>query len=125
MSMATVIVLLFLFRFGGNKFDRGITYPPWKFPSNNMPMEKNITTPPATNLSAFESHPSQITGLHNKKKSHAAGIVLMIGGVTLIAAFAVIAIGVHKHRSHRKSLGSLGCSEDSVRSLGTIQGEIP
>ncbi|KAI3471548.1 hypothetical protein Pfo_028198 [Paulownia fortunei] len=90
-------------RIGGNKFDRGTNYPPWSFPSDPMPTEQNITSPPATNLSAIESHPSQIIGVHSKKKPHAAGIVLMIGGVTLVAACAALAIVVHRQRSHGKN----------------------
>ncbi|EYU39916.1 hypothetical protein ABFS82_10G170100 [Erythranthe guttata] len=114
-------------RFGGNKFDRGIHYPPWRFPSNIMPKEQNITSPPSTNLSAIESHPSQVLtgGVHKKtKKSHAASVVLVIGGIALVAAFAAIALVVRKRRSHGKILGSLESSEDSMRSLpiGRVRG---
>ncbi|KAL3620254.1 hypothetical protein CASFOL_035166 [Castilleja foliolosa] len=38
-------------RIGGNKFHTGPNYPPWKFPSNTNPTEKNISSPPLTNLS--------------------------------------------------------------------------
>ncbi|KAK6149203.1 hypothetical protein DH2020_016728 [Rehmannia glutinosa] len=111
-------------RIGGNKFDTGTNYPPWRFPSDAMPTEQNISSPPATNLSAFKSYPSEIIEVHNKKKPHAAGIVLMIGGVTLVAAFAALIVIVHRQWKHRKTLGSLGSSGESMRSLpiGPVQG---
>ncbi|KAL0453002.1 UNVERIFIED_CONTAM: protein STRUBBELIG-RECEPTOR FAMILY 2 [Sesamum latifolium] len=71
---------------------------------------------PATNLSAIESHPSRVIGVHKKKNAHAAGIVLVIAGVTLIAALAVLAIVVYRNRSRGKPRGSLESSEESIRS---------
>ncbi|PIN13212.1 Serine/threonine protein kinase [Handroanthus impetiginosus] len=109
---------------GGNKFDRNTNYPPWNFPSETTPKEKNISSPPATNLSAFESHPSQIR-THNKKKSHAAGIVIIIGGVALVAACAAFAIVVHRRLSRGKTLRSLASGdEESMTSppISTVQG---
>ncbi|KAL0339586.1 UNVERIFIED_CONTAM: protein STRUBBELIG-RECEPTOR FAMILY 2 [Sesamum radiatum] len=103
-------------RIAGNKFDKETNYPPWNFPSETMPREHNISSPPATNLSAIESHPSRVIGVHKKKNAHAAGLVLVIAGVTLIAALAVLAIVVYRHRSHGKTRGSLGSSEESMKS---------
>lgn len=92
-----------------------------------MPTEQNISSPPAANLSAFESHPSQIIGVHNKKKPHAIGIVLMISGVILVAACAALVILLHRQRLHGKTLRSSVSGEESIRSLpiGTVQGKIP
>ncbi|KAK4413014.1 protein STRUBBELIG-RECEPTOR FAMILY 2 [Sesamum alatum] len=110
-------------RIAGNKFDKQTNYPPWNFPFETMPREQNISSPPATNLSAIESHPSRLIGVHKKKKKHATGIVLVIAGVTLIAALAVLAIVVHRNRSPGKTRGSFGSSEESMRSpaIGIVQ----
>ncbi|KAL3632430.1 hypothetical protein CASFOL_025414 [Castilleja foliolosa] len=112
-------------RIGGNKFHTGPNYPPWKFPSDVMPTEKNISSPPLTNLSAYESHPSQITGAHKKKTSHAASIVPLIGGVTMIAALAALAIIYHRKWAHKKILRSPeGSDQESMQSLpiGKVHG---
>ncbi|KAL0404981.1 UNVERIFIED_CONTAM: protein STRUBBELIG-RECEPTOR FAMILY 2 [Sesamum radiatum] len=110
-------------RIAGNKFDKETNYPPWNFPSEPMPREHNISSLPATNLSAIESHPSRVIGVHKKKNAHAAGIVLLIAGVTLIAALAVLAIVVYRNRSRGKTHGSLESSEESMRSptIGVVQ----
>ncbi|KAL2480559.1 Protein STRUBBELIG-RECEPTOR FAMILY 2 [Abeliophyllum distichum] len=102
---------------GGNRFNKnGPNYPPWNFPFDTSPNEQNITSPPSTNLSAIESHPSQKLGGHKKKGMGAAGIVLMVGGGTLIAACAALFLLIRIHRSRREILKSLGSSEGSTRS---------
>ncbi|KAL6523225.1 hypothetical protein OROGR_016828 [Orobanche gracilis] len=112
-------------RFGGNKFQTGPNYPPWRFPSDPMTTEQNISSPPSTNLSAaLESHPSQIIKVHNKRKPHAAGLFVLIGGATLVAALAALVVIFHKQHARRKLLRSMGGSEESMRSLhiSTVQG---
>ncbi|KAI3472148.1 hypothetical protein Pfo_029636 [Paulownia fortunei] len=86
-------------------FQKRTNYPPWSFPSDPMPTEQNITSPPATNLSAIESHPSQIidhSGCSMCSFSHCSS----------------------QTASHGKTLRSMGSSEESMRSLpiGTVQG---
>ncbi|KAK4485379.1 hypothetical protein RD792_008018 [Penstemon davidsonii] len=109
---------------GGNKFDKITNYPPWSFPSEIMPVNQNITSPPATNLSAFESHPSQSKGVHKKKRPHTGGIVLLVSGLTLIVACGAIAVVVHRHRARKRILQSFNSSEGSMKSLpiSTVQG---
>lgn len=89
-----------------------------------MPTEQNISSPPATNLSAFESYPSQTIGVHIRKKPNAVGIVLVVGGIAVVAAFATLALFINRKRTHPKALRSLGSRQDSLRSLpiDSVQG---
>lgn len=105
-----------LFRFAGNEFVREANYPPWNFPTDSMPKEQN--SPAAANFSAFENHPSQINGAHEKKKLGAVGIVLIIGGIILVAGSAALTI-VHRQRSFVRKRRSTVGREDSMKSLPT------
>ncbi|CAI9761141.1 unnamed protein product [Fraxinus pennsylvanica] len=102
---------------GGNRFNNnGPNYPPWNFPFDTSHDKQNITSPPSTNLTAIESYPSHNVGRHKKKGLGAAGIVLIIGGGTLVAACAALFFLIRIHRSHREILKSLGSSRGSTRS---------
>ncbi|CAA2938535.1 STRUBBELIG-RECEPTOR FAMILY 2 [Olea europaea subsp. europaea] len=102
---------------GGNQFNsNGPNYPPWNFPSDSLPNEQNITTPPSTNLSAIERYPSHKVRGHKKKGQGAAGIVLIVGGGTLIASCAALFLLIRIQRSRREILESLGSREGSTRS---------
>ncbi|EPS64024.1 hypothetical protein M569_10757, partial [Genlisea aurea] len=101
-------------RFGGNKFDRETNYPPWIFPSEMIPYFQNISTPPATNLSAFRSHPSQRPKrITDNKRSKAAALFGAVVGVAMAAAFLALAVVLNR----KKLRGSLRCREESMISL--------
>ncbi|XP_051150218.1 protein STRUBBELIG-RECEPTOR FAMILY 2 [Andrographis paniculata] len=104
-------------RIWGNHFDRATNSRPWRFPAGTPPRVQSTRSPPAANLSAFESHPAQIILHKDKKKSHATGIFLMVGGLAVLAACAALFIVIHRSRSQGVTLGNLGNSGDSMPSL--------
>ncbi|XP_073132467.1 protein STRUBBELIG-RECEPTOR FAMILY 2 isoform X2 [Henckelia pumila] len=108
---------------GGNKFDKETNYPPWKFP-DIIPTEQNISSPPVTNLTAFESHPTHIASGHGKKRPGPSRIAMLVGGGTLIAAFAALFVVIRNHRSREKAVGEMGSCEGSARNraTSTVQG---
>lgn len=115
--MSLILHLHLFFRIGGNQFNNnGPNYPPWNFPSDTLPNEQNFTTPPSTNLSAIERYPSHKVRGHKKKGQGAAGIVLIVGGGTLIASCAALFLLIRSQRSRREILKSLGSCEGSTRS---------
>lgn len=118
----------YLYRIGGNRFDKGINYPSWNFPLENIPNEQNtsITSPPSTESSAIESYPSSHKeGEKKKKEMGPGGIALMICGGTLVAFCAALVIVIHIHRSRALKLKRLENSEASRYSLpiSTARGE--
>ncbi|XP_073287390.1 protein STRUBBELIG-RECEPTOR FAMILY 2-like [Primulina huaijiensis] len=108
---------------GGNKFDKETNYPPWNFP-DTIPTEQNISSPPVTNLTAFESHPTHIASGHSKKRPSPSGIVMLVCGGTLIAVFAALFVVVRNHRSRKKAVGEMESCEGSTRNraICTVQG---
>ncbi|KZV53329.1 protein STRUBBELIG-receptor FAMILY 2, partial [Dorcoceras hygrometricum] len=107
---------------GGNKFDKETNYPPWNFP--DIPTDQNISTPPVTNLTAFESHPTHIHSDHKKKRTGPSGIAMLVGGGTLVAAFAALFVVIRNHRSREKEIVEMGSIEGSGRNraFSTVQG---
>ncbi|XP_042048365.1 protein STRUBBELIG-RECEPTOR FAMILY 2-like isoform X2 [Salvia splendens] len=115
-------------RFGGNQFVREANYPPWKFPIESMPKEKDSPPPPppplpaaaaavvSANLSAYENHPFEINEAHKQKKMGAVGILLIVGGIILVAGSAALVIVHRKQSSMRRNRSSVG-REDSMKSL--------
>ncbi|KAL3533896.1 hypothetical protein ACH5RR_007417 [Cinchona calisaya] len=105
--------------FDGNWFDRGenYPYPPWKYPFDNMPNEQNITSPPTQQSSAMESYPTRKVGGHKKRRVRSGKIGFLVGGGTLLAACAALALVVHIRRSQNQKLGRIGSSRNSLRSL--------
>ncbi|XP_075516180.1 protein STRUBBELIG-RECEPTOR FAMILY 2-like [Primulina tabacum] len=108
---------------GGNKFDEETNYPPWNFP-DVIPTEQNISSPPVTNLTAFDTHPTHIASGHSKKRPGPSGIAMLVCGCTLVAVFAAVFVVIHYHRSHEKAVGEMGSCEGSARNraISTVQG---
>ncbi|KAH6812487.1 hypothetical protein C2S51_026249 [Perilla frutescens var. frutescens] len=96
---------------------RETNYPPWKFPTDTIPKGQN--TPAAADFENQRetNHPSQVIVSHKRKKPNAAVIVLVIGGITLVAACVALTVFVHRQRFYvRKRRSSLGLAE-STKSL--------
>ncbi|XP_017255958.1 protein STRUBBELIG-RECEPTOR FAMILY 2 isoform X3 [Daucus carota subsp. sativus] len=98
---------------GGNRFHRGENYPPWFFPLDTTP---NITSPPSTESSAVESHPSHHEHKHKKKGFGPGGIASIVCGVTLLAACAAF-FAVARIQQRGRSLRRLESSPGSWQSL--------
>ena len=111
-----------IYRIGGNRFHRGENYPPWFFPLDTTP---NITSPPSTESSAVESHPSHHEHKHKKKGFGPGGIASIVCGVTLLAACAAF-FAVARIQQRGRSLRRLESSPGSWQSLpvSTARGEI-
>ncbi|GAA0161535.1 hypothetical protein LIER_17825 [Lithospermum erythrorhizon] len=101
---------------GGNHFDIGANYTPWTFPSDVVPDERSIPSPPTSESNAISKHPSPDKPKPKKRRIGIAGIICTVGGVlmaTCAAAFAVIRV----RHSQKRKLRTLEGVEDSVHSL--------
>lgn len=103
------------YRIWGNRFHVGDNSPPWDFPLEAVPIEKNISAPPTTQSSAIENYPSIKEGGH-KKKLGPGGIALIVGGGTLVASCAVLYFAIQFNRYRVQKLQILGC-DSSMHSL--------
>lgn len=101
--------LLSLLRIAGNRFQFGANYTPWRFPLDVPPNEKNLSSPPLGESSAFKQYPTQKTRKHKKEKIGVGKIGGIVGGGTLLAAsavlFAVIRIRHSQKQMHNSSSG--------------------
>ncbi|KAG9134764.1 hypothetical protein Leryth_001065 [Lithospermum erythrorhizon] len=98
---------------GGNHFDTAANYTPWTFPSDVVPDEQNMHSPPTSESNAIAKYPSHDSDKHKKRRISPAGITCTVGGVlmaTCAALFAVIRI----HRSQKSKLRSLESYENSL-----------
>ncbi|XP_075639552.1 protein STRUBBELIG-RECEPTOR FAMILY 2 [Castanea sativa] len=102
---------------GGNRFHVGDNSPPWDFPLETVPIEQNISTPPTTQSSAVENYPPHKESGHKKKKLGPGGIAFMVGGGTLVATCAALAIAISINRSRAQKHKML---ENSNRSLCSL-----
>ncbi|XP_055801592.1 protein STRUBBELIG-RECEPTOR FAMILY 2 isoform X2 [Solanum dulcamara] len=102
---------------GGNQFLTGVNYPPWKFPTDVMPNEQNISSPPTTESSAIEKYPSHEAGENRKKRPGSGGIVIMVVGAVMTVIGAAVFIAVRTHQSPKQTLDSIGGSLSSLQSL--------
>lgn len=82
-----------------------------------MPIEQNISTPPTTQSSAVENYPPHKESGHKKKRLGSGGIAFMVGGGTLVATCAALAIAISINRSRAQKHKML---EDSNRSLCSL-----
>lgn len=106
-----------IIRIGGNQFRIGVNYPPWKFPTDVMPNEQNISSPPTTESSAIEKYPSHESGDNRKKRPGSGGIVIMVVGAVMTVIGAAVFVAVRTHRSTKQTLDSIGGSLSSLQSL--------
>ncbi|XP_062112147.1 protein STRUBBELIG-RECEPTOR FAMILY 2 isoform X2 [Humulus lupulus] len=100
----------------GNKFHPGNS-PPWNFPSETVPVEQNISSPPTTQSSAIESYPIVETFESKKKSMGPGGIAFIIGGGTLVASCIVIYISIRINQYHARRLQNSGLNNNSGHSL--------
>ncbi|KAL3534204.1 hypothetical protein ACH5RR_002665 [Cinchona calisaya] len=102
--------------FGGNRFDSGenYPYPPWKYPLDVLSNEQNITSPPTQESSAIENYPTR-KAVGRKRSSGKIGF--LVGGGTLLAFCAALALVVHIRRSQNGKIRSMGSSRNSLHSL--------
>lgn len=89
----------FIVRIWGNKFQNGADSPPWDFPLDTIPRDQNISSPPATELSAIEHYPSLHVGKQRERRFSPVGIACGIVGVALVVSCAAIIIAIHIKRS--------------------------
>ncbi|KAI4310680.1 hypothetical protein MLD38_035639 [Melastoma candidum] len=92
---------------------------PWSFPFENAPV-KNISTPPTQESSAIERIPSsRLHGEKKRKKGATGNIVLTVGGGTLIALCAVVAlvVAVHAYRTHASKIRKVENGSTSFHTL--------
>ncbi|KAJ8448153.1 hypothetical protein Cgig2_031877 [Carnegiea gigantea] len=102
---------------GGNKFDVGSNYAPWDFPFDKVPEEQNIASPPTIESSAIEKYPSKREEGHKKGGLAAGAIVVMVGGIALLAGLLALAIVIRLKQTHAVELDSM---ENSIRSTYSI-----
>ncbi|KAA8517003.1 hypothetical protein F0562_017179 [Nyssa sinensis] len=102
---------------GGNRFQVGENYPPWDFPLETVPSERNISSPPTTESNAIKSYPSPKVSGHKKKKLGPGGIACMVGGGTLVATCAALIIVIRINRYRAQKRRSMDLSEGSRNSL--------
>ncbi|XP_027174137.1 protein STRUBBELIG-RECEPTOR FAMILY 2 [Coffea eugenioides] len=105
--------------FGGNRFDSGKNYPyaPWKYPFEDFPNEQSITGPPTQESSAIESYPTHKVGGHKRRRLGSSKIGFLVGGGTLVAFCAALALVVRIRRAQNQKLRSIGSSRHSLNSL--------
>ncbi|KAK6232275.1 hypothetical protein SCA6_002348 [Theobroma cacao] len=101
----------------GNRFDVAAIYPPWNFPLNSVPREKNISSPPTTEQSAVVDYLSPEVSEEKKKSLSPVGIACVVVGVALMALCAALFFAFHVNRSHAKRLKSLDSSNSTLHSL--------
>ncbi|KAJ8564480.1 hypothetical protein K7X08_000940 [Anisodus acutangulus] len=91
----------------GNRFDIGVNYAPWKFPTDVMPNEQNMSSPPTTESSAIEKYPSNEAGDNRKKRPGSGGIVIMVVGAVITVVGAAVFISLRTLRSRKQTLDSI------------------
>ncbi|KAL5707887.1 non-specific serine/threonine protein kinase [Ranunculus cassubicifolius] len=75
---------------GGNRFQFGSGYPAWDFPQDRIPIDQNISSPPATESNAIENYPSHSLGKKKEKRRSPVGVVSAVAGVALVATCAAL-----------------------------------
>ncbi|XP_022928074.1 protein STRUBBELIG-RECEPTOR FAMILY 2-like [Cucurbita moschata] len=76
---------------GGNRFHARVNSPPWDFPLEKAPMVRNISGPPTTKSNSIQNYPSR--GVRQEKKRLGpGGILLLVGGLTLVVTFVALFI---------------------------------
>lgn len=116
----TTIIFLFLLlnRFWGNRFETPASYPPWNFPLDSVPHEKNISSPPTTQQSAVVDYPSpEVSTKIMKKMMSPVGILACVVVGVVLVSFAALFFAIHINRAHEKRLGSLDSSNSTMHSL--------
>lgn len=115
-------------RIWGNGFHVGDSTPPWEFPLETAPIDRNIGAPPTTQSSAIENenYPSYKESGHKKKRLTPGGIAFMVGGVTMVATCAALVIVIHIKRSRAQKLKQMGSGNSSPQSLpvNTARGKL-
>ncbi|KAK4343758.1 hypothetical protein RND71_036852 [Anisodus tanguticus] len=92
---------------GGNRFAIGVKYTPWKFSTDVMPIEQNMSSPPTTESSAIEKYPSHEAGVSRKKRPGSGGIVIMVVGAVMTVIGAAVFIALGTRRSPKQTLNSI------------------
>lgn len=109
---------LSLLRIAGNRFEFGANYTPWRFPLDVLPNEKNLSSPPLGESSAFKQYPSQKTSRYKKAKIGVGKIGGIVGGGTLLVACAVLFAVIRvRHSQKQMHNGSSGMGEGPSCSL--------
>ncbi|XVF56030.1 hypothetical protein PTKIN_Ptkin06aG0084000 [Pterospermum kingtungense] len=102
--------------FWGNRFDIRAINPPWNFPLDSVPHEKNISDLPTTQQSAVVDYPSpEVSG--KKKKLTPVGIACVVVGVSLVAFCLALFFAIRINLSHSKGLRNLDSSNSTQHSL--------
>ncbi|CAK9322883.1 unnamed protein product [Citrullus colocynthis] len=89
---------------GGNRFRPEVNSPPWDFPLEKAPMVQNISGPPTTKSNAIQNYPSRGVVRHEKKRLGPGGIVLLVGGLTLVVSFAALFFVFSMKKVHDKKI---------------------
>lgn len=104
-------------RIGGNRFRQEVNSPPWDFPLEKAPVVKNISGPPTTKSNAIQNYPSRGSIVrHEKKRLGPGGIVLLVGGITLVVTFTALFVVFTMKKVHEKKI-NLKISNILPRSL--------
>ncbi|XP_022154227.1 protein STRUBBELIG-RECEPTOR FAMILY 2 [Momordica charantia] len=102
---------------GGNRFRQEVNSPPWDFPLEKAPVVKNISGPPTTKSNAIQNYPSRGSIVrHEKKRLGPGGIVLLVGGITLVVTFTALFVVFTMKKVHEKKI-NLKISNILPRSL--------
>ncbi|XVF75873.1 hypothetical protein PTKIN_Ptkin13bG0221900 [Pterospermum kingtungense] len=105
-------------RFWGNRFHTAD--PPWNFPLDSVPHDKNISSPPTTQQSAVVDYPFLEESKAKMKILSPTSIDFVVLGVVLgvvLLSLAAFFFAIHFKRSHAKRLRSLDISNSTLHSL--------
>lgn len=87
-------------------------------------MVQNISGPPTTKSNAIQNYPSRGIVRHEKKRLGPGGIVLLVGGLTLVVSFAAIFFVFSMKKVHDKKINlKIGNMLPRSLPLGKAEGE--
>ncbi|MCL7048067.1 hypothetical protein MKW94_016601 [Papaver nudicaule] len=90
--------------FGENAFQIGANYPPWSFPTDNIPTDQNVENFPKAQSNAIESYPIIIDGKQKHRRLTPGAIAFTVGGIALVATCAAALLAIRIKRSHHHKL---------------------
>ncbi|WVY95770.1 hypothetical protein V8G54_027921 [Vigna mungo] len=88
----------------GNKFQTVDNSPPWAFPLDNVPLEKNTSRPPITQANAIENYAPIRVRKQKKKHISPGGLAFMVGTGTLLATGFALFIAIRLNKLYTKRL---------------------
>lgn len=81
-----------------------VNSPPWDFPLEKTPVGQDISGPPTTKSNAIQNYPSWSVVRHEKKRLGPGGMVLLVGGLTLVVTFAALFLVFAMKKVHENNI---------------------